>query len=82
MANIKPVKIEQYEYAEFSQEPNIEGHNVIAIYGIDDQTLNCLNVGTVVEWHDQGDNLMGVNPMKWSGEVYATFEDFIVVYLY
>jgi hypothetical protein len=77
-----PVKIEKYEYAEFSQEPNIEGHNVIAIYGIDDETLNLLNVGTVIEWHDQGDNLMGVNPMKWSGEVYATFEDFIIVYLY
>ena len=82
MANVKPVMIKDYEYSEFAFEPNTDGHNVIAIYGVDDETLKRLDVGTVIEWHDQGDNLMGVNPMKWSGEVYAAFEDFVIVWLY
>jgi hypothetical protein len=82
MANTKPVIIKDYEYSEFAHEPNTDGHNVIAIYGVDDETLKRLDIGTVIEWHDEGDNLMGVNPMKWNGEVYATFEDFVIVYLY
>lgn len=82
MANIKPVIIKDYEYSEFAFEPNTDGHNVIAIYGVDDETLKRLDVGTFIEWHDQGDNLMGVNPMKWNGEVYAMFQDFVIVWLY
>ena len=82
MANKKPIIIKDYEYSEFAQDTNQDGQTVLAIYGVDDETLKQLEVGTVIEWHDEGDNLMGVNPMKWNGEIYATFEDFVIVYLY
>ena len=82
MANKKPIIIKHYEYSEFAQDTNQDGQTVLAIYGVDDETLKQLEVGTVIDWHDEGDNLMGVNPMKWNGEIYATFEDFVIVYLY
>lgn len=82
MANKKPIIIKDYEYSEFAQDTNQDGQTVLAIYGVDDETLKQLEVGTVIEWHDEGDNLMGVNPMKWNGEIYATFEDFVIVWLY
>lgn len=86
----KPIIIKDYDYAEFAQEPNANNQTVIAIYDIDSDTLAKLNPGTVIQWDDTKQNALnesehGVNPqdtLLWNGEVFACFEDFVIVYLY
>lgn len=78
----KVITIKDYEYSEFALTPNVDGQNVIAIYGVDDKTLNMLSVGDEVKWNDQGDLLTGLKPMVWNGQVYAFFQDYILIYLY
>lgn len=86
----KPILIENYDYVEFAQEPNVDNQTVLAIYGIDDDTLNDLSVGSPIQWNDKRQNELnqfehGVDEqdsMIWNGEVYAFFQDYVVVYLY
>jgi hypothetical protein len=86
----KPIIIKDYDYAEFAKEPNNKGQTVVAIYDIDSDTLQDLMPGTVIQWDDTRQNALnesehGVNQQNtliWNGEVYACFEDFVIVYLY
>jgi hypothetical protein len=86
----KPIMISDYDYVEYAQEPNINNHTILAIYGIDTDTLKELQIGSVIKWNDKKQNESnefehGVNEQEsfvWNGEVYAFFQDFIVVYLY
>ena len=72
--------IENYDYAEWVLENNENGQNVLAIYGIDDKTLNKLKVNSEVQWNDEKNNNLG--SLTWNGKVYAMFSDFVLVYLY
>jgi hypothetical protein len=86
----KPIIIKKYDYAEFAKELNNKGQTVLAIYDIDSATLQVLYPGTVIQWDDTRQNALnesehGVNPQDtliWNGEVFACFEDFVIVYLY
>jgi hypothetical protein len=80
MKNKKPIMIENYDYAEWVLENNENGQNVLAIYGIDDKTLNKLKVNSEVQWNDEKNNNLG--SLTWNGKVYAMFSDFVLVYLY
>jgi hypothetical protein len=80
MKNKKPIMIENYDYAEWGLENNENGQNVLAIYGIDDKTLNKLKVNSEVQWNDEKNNNLG--SLTWNGKVYAMFSDFVLVYLY
>jgi hypothetical protein len=79
--NKEPITIKDYDYAEFGLEPNKHGQTILAIYGIDEKTLNQLKVGSVIKWDDTKNNYKG-DTMIWSGEVYGFFTDFVLVYLY
>jgi len=79
--NKEPIMIKEYEYAEFSLEPNTNNQKVLAIYGIDNDTLEKLEVGSVIKWDDTKNNSIG-DSLIWNGEVYACFQDFVIVYLY
>jgi hypothetical protein len=86
----KSIMISDYDFVEYAQEPNINNQTVIAIYGIDTDTLNDLEVGSFINWDDKRQNELnesehGVNEQEsfvWNGEVYAFFQDYVVVYLY
>ena len=85
MANIKPVMIKNYDYVSFSLDRNKDGQTVLAIYGISNKTLSKLESGTIIKWDaTRQDELDGYTdePLKWSGEVYAVFEDLAIVWLY
>ena len=88
--NKKPIMISNYDYVEFGKEHNKDNQVVLAIYGVDTETLNKLEVGSVIKWDDKRQNDIdetehGTGKREsfvWSGEVYEFFEDFIIVYLY
>jgi len=88
--NKKPIVINDYDYVEFALEHNKDNQVVLAIYGIDTETLNELKVGSVIEWNDKRQNEVnesehGIGEQEslfWNGEVYAFFTDFVLVYLY
>jgi hypothetical protein len=81
MKNKKPIMIQNYDCAEFSLAPNIENKNVLAIYGIDDETLNKLEIGGDIKWEDNKYHKV-FGSFTWNGKVYAMFSDFVLVYLY
>jgi hypothetical protein len=84
-ANKKAILIENYEFVEFSKEKNTDHKVVVAIYGVDIEEN--LNSGDVIRLVDKSMTEYLLNeydhdPLVWNGEVYAVFEDFIIVYLY
>jgi hypothetical protein len=79
MKNKKHIMIKNYDYAEWGLENNENGQNVLAIYGIDDKTLNKLEVGSEIKWDDKKNN--NFDSFIWNGKVYAMFSDFVLVYL-
>jgi hypothetical protein len=83
--NKEPITIKDYDYVEFGLEHNKHGQTILAIYGIDNETLEQLQVGSVVKWdNERQDELNGFSdePIVWNGEVYGFFTDFVLVYLY
>lgn len=81
MPKQKTILIKKYDYVEYSDNKN--NQTVIAIYGVDSETLNKLQSGTVVIWDDGKQNATTQKEgLKWNGEVFAIFEDFVIVYLY
>jgi hypothetical protein len=84
------VLIDKYDYVEYADGYDPEDKVVLAIYGIDDDTLNKLYAGTIIKWDDGRQNNVdesehGVGQREsliWNGEVYAVFQDFVIVYLY
>jgi hypothetical protein len=81
MKTEKFIMIKNYDYAEWGLERNENGQNILAIYGIDDKTLNELKVGSEIKW-DDNDNHKVFGSLTWNGKVYAMFSDFVLVYLY
>ena len=81
MKNKKPIMIQNYDYAEWGLENNENGKNVLAIYGIDDETLNELEIGGDIKWEDNKYHKV-FGSFTWNGKVYAMFSDFVLVYLY
>lgn len=86
----EPIIISDYDYVEFGKEHNKDNQVVLAIYGIDTETLNQLQVGSVIKWNDKRQNDLNEfehatgeqENLIWNGEVYEFFEDFVIVYLY
>jgi hypothetical protein len=78
----KVVKIDKYDYCEFATTPNIDNKNVVAIYGVDDETLNSVSVGDTIKWQDEGVFFLGYERKTWNGQVYAFFQDYILIYIY
>jgi hypothetical protein len=56
----KIIEIDEYDYCEFATTPNIDNKNVVAIYGVDDETLNKLSVGDTIKWKDEGVFFLGI----------------------
>lgn len=83
--NKEPIVIKDYDYVEFSLDRNIRQQVVLAIYGIDNDTLEKLEVGSVIKWDNERQDKLGGftnESLLWNGEVYAIFVDFVLVYLY
>lgn len=86
----KPILIDNYDYAEFAKELNVQGKTVVTIYDVDSKVLSELYPGVVIQWDDEIQNANnsfyhGVDEhdnLIWNGEVYACFEDFVVIVLY
>lgn len=89
-AKKKPILIDTYDYVEYADGGyrRREDKLVIAIYGIDDDTLNKLDSGTTIKWDVRNKRFFGETDSTkwksqiWNGEVYAVFQDFVIVYLY
>jgi hypothetical protein len=78
-----PVMINKYDYFVYSNNVNKDGQRVVAIYGVDPETLNNLYNEALIQLSDEANNIRPDMPsFIWNGEVYAMFEDFIIVYLY
>lgn len=86
----EPIVIADYEYVEFAKDHNANKQPVLAIYGAISEVWEQVEVGTLIEWDDKIHNQImefehGTGEREslvWRGEVYAIFENYILVCLY